>query len=75
MSCPLSHNGARRVLAGRIAEEGVRHAGLAVDIVHGGPDAGWPHGLRRDLLGRDLPVVHGDQAARTASGHNLSARI
>jgi DNA-binding response OmpR family regulator len=85
MSCPRARNGARRVLvaedhvllAGRIAE-GLRHADLAVDVANDGSAALTQAGLTAYdviVLGRDLPVVHGDQAARTASGHNLSARI
>jgi DNA-binding response OmpR family regulator len=83
MSCPQTPNGARRVpvaedhvlLAGRIAE-GLRDAGLAVDVVHGGSAALTQAGLTAYdviVLDRDLPVVHSDQVCRTLAGG--SARI
>ena len=58
------------VLAGRIGE-GLRDAGMAVDVVHDGAAA-----LQRAaettydvvVLDRDLPVVHGDQVCRALAG-------
>src|SRR5215831_17036273 len=83
MSCPRAHNGAMRVLvaedhvvlAGRIAE-GLRDAGLAVDVAHDGAAALTQAGLAGYdviVLDRDLPVVHGDQVCRKLAGG--SARI
>jgi len=83
MSCPARHNGVVRVLvaedhvvlAGRIAE-GLRDAGLAVDVVHDGAAALTQAGLTAYdviMLDRDLPVVHGDQVCSTLAGG--SARI
>jgi len=63
------------VLAGRIAE-GLRDAGLAVDVVNDGSAALTQAGLTAYdviVLDRDLPVVHGDQVCRTLAGGN--ARI
>src|SRR5262249_26885760 len=83
MSCTRANNGAMRVqvaedqvvLAGRIAE-GLRDAGLAVDVAHDGAAALTQAGLAGYdviVLDRDLPVVHGDQVCRKLAGG--SARI
>src|SRR5215510_13891428 len=83
MSCLARHNEGMRVLvaedhvvlAGRIAE-GLRDAGLAVDVVNDGSAALTQAGLTGYdviVLDRDLPVVHGDQVCRTLAGG--SARI
>src|SRR5262249_9653655 len=83
MSSPQTHNGVMRVLvaedhvvlAGRIAE-GLRDAGLAVDVACDGAVALTLAGLTAyDVIvrDRDLPVVHGDQVCRTLAGG--SARI
>jgi CheY-like chemotaxis protein len=83
MSCPARHNGVMRVLvaedhvalAGQIAE-GLRDAGLAVDVADDGAAALTQAGLTAYdviVLDRDLPVVHGDQVCRTLAGG--SARI
>jgi DNA-binding response OmpR family regulator len=54
-------------LAGRIAE-GLRDAGMAVDVVHDGA-AALAGAAATDydvvVLDRDLPVVHGDQVCRS----------
>lgn len=74
MSCPEADNGAMRVLvvedhaklAGRIAE-GLRDAGMAVDVVHDGAAALAEAGHTAYdvmVLDRDLPAVHGDQVCR-----------
>jgi len=63
------------VLAGRIAE-GLRNAGLAVDVVNDGAAALTQADLTAYdviVLDRDLPMVHGDQVCRTLAG--CSARI
>jgi DNA-binding response OmpR family regulator len=63
------------VLADRIAE-GLRDAGLAVDVVHDGSAALIEAGLTGYdviVLDRDLPAVHGDQVCRTLAGRG--ARI
>jgi DNA-binding response OmpR family regulator len=63
------------VLADRLAE-GLRDAGLAVDVVHDGAAALTQADLTAYdviVLDRDLPVVHGDQVCRTLAGG--SARI
>ena len=63
------------LLAGRIAE-GLRDAGLAVDVAHDGAAALTQAGLAGYdviVLDRDLPVVHGDQVCRKLAGG--SARI
>jgi len=55
------------VLAGRITE-GLRDAGLALDVVNDGSAALTQAGLTAYdviVLDRDLPVVHGDQVRRT----------
>jgi DNA-binding response OmpR family regulator len=57
-------------LADRIAE-GLRDAGLAVDVVNNGAAALAEAGETAYdviVLDRDLPVVHGDQVCRTLSG-------
>jgi DNA-binding response OmpR family regulator len=57
-------------LAGRIAQ-GLRQAGLAVDIVYDGAaavDAAKQTSYDVVVLDRDLPVVHGDQVCRTLAG-------
>jgi DNA-binding response OmpR family regulator len=67
--CQAGAGGRRpRPAGGRIAE-GLRHGGLAVDVARGGSAALTQAGLTAYdviVLGRDLPVVHGEQAARTA---------
>jgi DNA-binding response OmpR family regulator len=58
------------VLAGRIAE-GLRDAGLAVDVVNDGSAALMQAGLTAYdviVLDRDLPVVHGDRVCRQLAG-------
>src|SRR5215470_1617904 len=58
------------LLAGRIAE-GLRDAGLAVDVAHDGAAALTQAGLTGYdviVLDRDLPVVHGDQVCRQLAG-------
>jgi len=63
------------VLAGRIAE-GLRDAGLAVDVAHDGAAALTQADLTGYdviVLDRDLPAVHGDQVCRKLAGR--SARI
>jgi DNA-binding response OmpR family regulator len=63
-------------LATRIAE-GLRDAGMAVDVVHDGAAAlAAAAGTDYDVLvlDRDLPVVHGDQVCRTLAA-GASARI
>lgn len=58
------------VLADRVAE-GLRDAGLAVDVVNDGSAALTQAGLTAYdviVLDRDLPVVHGDQVCRTLAG-------
>jgi DNA-binding response OmpR family regulator len=63
------------VLAGRIAE-GLRDAGLAVDVVHDGSAALNGAAITTYdviVLDRDLPVVHGDQVCRHLAGQG--ARI
>jgi DNA-binding response OmpR family regulator len=78
MSCPPTHTGAMRVLvvedhvmlAQRIAQ-GLRHAGMAVDIVHEGAAAlaAAAHTAYDVIvLDRDLPVVHGDRVCQTIAG-------
>jgi DNA-binding response OmpR family regulator len=75
MSCPVAHNGGMRVLvvedhatlAARIGE-GLRDAGMAVDVVHDGAAALTGVGETTYdvvVLDRDLPLVHGDQVCRT----------
>src|SRR5262249_62147054 len=78
MSCLARHNEGMRVLvaedhvvlAGRIAE-GLRDAGLAVDVACDGEAALTLAGLTAYdviVLDRDLQVVHGDQECRTIAG-------
>jgi DNA-binding response OmpR family regulator len=75
MSSPVAHNVGMRVLvvedhatlAARIGE-GLRDAGMAVDVVHDGAAAlAGVEEATYDVvvLDRDLPVVHGDQVCRT----------
>ena len=84
MSCPRMHNGGMRVLvvedhvtlAARIGE-GLRDAGMAVDVVHDGAAAlSGAAGTDYDVivLDRDLPVVHGDQVCRSLTA-GATARI
>jgi DNA-binding response OmpR family regulator len=61
------------MLAGRIAE-GLRNAGLAVDVVNDGSAALMQAGLTAYdviVLDRDLPMVHGDQVCRTLAGQSV----
>jgi DNA-binding response OmpR family regulator len=57
-------------LAGRIAQ-GLRHAGMAVDVAHDG-EAALAAAAQVDydviVLDRDLPAVHGDRVCRTLAG-------
>jgi CheY-like chemotaxis protein len=58
------------VLADRIAE-GLRDAGLAVDVVNDGAAALTQAGLTAYdvlVLDRDLPVVHGDRVSARSPG-------
>jgi len=75
MSSPVAHNVGMRVLvvedhatlAARIGE-GLRDAGMAVDVVHDGAAALAGVGQTTYdvvVLDRDLPQVHGDQVCRT----------
>jgi DNA-binding response OmpR family regulator len=84
MSCPVAHNVGMRVLvvedhatlAARIGE-GLRDAGMAVDVVHDGAAAladAEDSAYDVIVLDRDLPLVHGDQVCRTLAGHH-GARI
>jgi DNA-binding response OmpR family regulator len=85
VSCPATHNDTVRVLvaedhttlAERIAE-GLRDAGIAVDVVHDGAAAlaGAGHtGYDVIVLDRDLPVVHGDQVCRSLAAAPDGPRI
>jgi DNA-binding response OmpR family regulator len=85
MSCRQAHNDAMRVLvaedhtmlAARIAE-GLRDAGLAVDVVHDGATALAATGHTAYdvvVLDRDLPAVHGDQVCRALAAAGNGARI
>jgi DNA-binding response OmpR family regulator len=78
MSCQPAHDGGVRVLvvedhatlAGRIAQ-GLRQAGMAVDVVHDGGaalEAAGQAAYDVIVLDRDLPVVHGDRVCRTLAG-------
>src|SRR5260370_14766636 len=78
MQCPGAHNRAMRVLvaedhttlAKRIAE-GLRDAGMAVDVVHDGAaalDRAGHTAYDVIVLDRDLPAVHGDQVCRSLAG-------
>ncbi|WP_433381383.1 response regulator transcription factor [Actinoplanes sp. CA-142083] len=63
-------------LAARVGE-GLRDAGMAVDVVHDGAAAlAAASGADYDVvvLDRDLPVVHGDHVCRTLAG-GADARI
>jgi len=84
MSRPALHNVGMRVLvvedhvtlAARIGE-GLRDAGMAVDVVHDGAAAlTGARGTDYDVivLDRDLPVVHGDQVCRSLAA-GTGARI
>src|SRR3954451_23283972 len=84
MSCPALQNVGMRVLvvedhatlAARIGE-GLRDAGMAVDVVHDGAAAlagGGSTAYDVIALARDLPVVHGDQVCRALAG-SAGARI
>jgi DNA-binding response OmpR family regulator len=67
----------RKTLAERIAE-GLRDAGMAVDIANDGATALAAAGYNRYdviVLDRDLPVVHGDQVCRALAGAEGGARI
>jgi DNA-binding response OmpR family regulator len=67
----------RRTLADRIAE-GLRDAGMAVDVVNDGAVALAAAGHNEYdviVLDRDLPAVHGDQVCRTLAGREGGARI
>jgi DNA-binding response OmpR family regulator len=67
----------RRTLADRIAE-GLRDAGMAVDVVNDGAGALAAAGHNEYdviVLDRDLPAVHGDQVCRTLAGREGGARI
>jgi DNA-binding response OmpR family regulator len=58
------------ILAGRIAQ-GLRQAGMAVDVVYDGAAAMEvvaQTGYDVIVLDRDLPVVHGDHVCRTLAG-------
>jgi DNA-binding response OmpR family regulator len=81
----MAQNGAMRVLvaedhtmlAARIAE-GLRDAGVAVDVVHDGAAALEIAGHTAYdvvVLDRDLPAVHGDQVCRTLAAAEGGARI
>jgi DNA-binding response OmpR family regulator len=85
MSHRPAHNGRMRVLvaedhatlADRIAE-GLRDAGMAVDVVHDGAAAlaGAGHtAYDVVVLDRDLPVVHGDQVCRSLATAPAGPRI
>src|SRR5580698_3316740 len=78
MSCPQAHTVAMRVLvvedhvtlAARIAQ-GLRQAGMAVDVVYEGAsalDAAVQVPYDVIVLDRDLPVVHGDRVCRALAG-------
>src|SRR3954451_3609983 len=65
----------RKTLADRIAE-GLRDAGMAVDVANDGAVALATAGYNQFdviVLDRDLPVVHGDQVCRSLAG--TGARI
>jgi DNA-binding response OmpR family regulator len=67
----------RKTLADRIAE-GLRDAGMAVDVVNDGAAALASAGYTDYdviVLDRDLPLVHGDQVCRTLAGAEGGARI
>ena len=67
----------RRNLADRIAE-GLRDAGMAVDVAYDGAAALASAGYNQYdviVLDRDLPVLHGDQVCRALAGIEGGARI
>jgi DNA-binding response OmpR family regulator len=67
----------RRTLADRIAE-GLRDAGMAVDVANDGAAAlaaAEYNEFDVIVLDRDLPVVHGDQVCRALAGAEGGARI
>jgi DNA-binding response OmpR family regulator len=67
----------RKTLADRIAE-GLRDAGMAVDVANDGAVALATAGYNQFdviVLDRDLPVVHGDQVCRALAGIEGGARI
>jgi DNA-binding response OmpR family regulator len=64
-------------LAERIAE-GLRDAGMAVDVVGDGAtalDSAGANGYDVIVLDRDLPRVHGDRVCRSLAGSDNTARI
>ncbi len=78
MSGRFAHTGVMRVLvaedhvmhAGRIAQ-GMRRAGMAVDVVYDGAaalEAAAQAAYDVIVLDRDLPVVHGDRVCREVAG-------
>jgi DNA-binding response OmpR family regulator len=78
MSSRPAHTGEMRVLvvedhatlAARVAQ-GLRQAGMAVDVVHDGAAAlqsAANTGYDVIVLDRDLPVVHGDRVCREVAG-------
>jgi DNA-binding response OmpR family regulator len=78
MSSRPAHTGEMRVLvvedhatlAARVAQ-GLRQAGMAVDVVHNGAAAlefAAKTGYDVIVLDRDLPVVHGDRVCRELAG-------
>jgi DNA-binding response OmpR family regulator len=78
MSSRPAHTGEMRVLvvedhatlAARVAQ-GLRQAGMAVDVVHDGAAAlqfAAKTGYDVIVLDRDLPVVHGDRVCREVAG-------
>ena len=78
MSSRPAHTGEMRVLvvedhatlAARVAQ-GLRQAGMAVDVVHDGAAAlefAAKTGYDVIVLDRDLPVVHGDRVCRELAG-------
>jgi DNA-binding response OmpR family regulator len=65
------------VLAAAVAR-GLRHEGMAVDVSHDGADALAKLDVNRYdvvVLDRDLPLVHGDQVARTLVAQAAPTRI
>jgi DNA-binding response OmpR family regulator len=85
MSSPLAHTGQVRVLvvedhvalADRIGE-GLRDAGLAVDVVYDGAaalEATASTGYDVVVLDRDLPAIHGDRVCRELVRGASPARI
>jgi DNA-binding response OmpR family regulator len=67
----------RKTLADRIAE-GLRDAGMAVDVANDGAAALATAGYNQYdviVLDRDLPAVHGDQVCRALAGAEGGARI